>query len=187
AVTLADAAGETKKRYATEARMAYDRDFLYLAVRCSHPAGAGLPAAKERTRDADLRKYDRVSLMIDLDRDYATCFPLEVDGRGCVADDCSGDTTWGPRWFVAVHREEGAWTLEAAIPRTALTGDHVTPGKAWAVNVVRTLPGRGVQALSLPAEAPEEAMRPEGMGLLMFTRDQREEAAAKERPGGTTR
>ena len=30
-------------------------------------------------------------------------------------------------------------------------------------------------------------MEMEGMGLLMFTRDQREEAAAKERPGGATR
>ena len=70
---------------------------------------------------------------------------------------------------MAVHSETRGWTVEAAIPLTALTGDRVTPGRAWACNVVRVLPGRGVQAWSLPAEAPEEALRPEGMGLLLFT------------------
>lgn len=179
AVPLADAAGQTKKPYATEARLTYDQDFLYLAVRCGHPKGGGAAAAAPRSRDADLRRHDRVSLMLDLDRDYATCFHLQVDARGCVADDCWGDVTWGPRWFVAIHREAEAWTLEAAIPRAALSGDHITPGKTWAFNVVRVLPGRGVQALSLPAEAPEEAVRPEGMGLLMFMRPAKEQARGK--------
>jgi hypothetical protein len=32
-----------------------------------------------------------------------------------------------------------------------------------------------VQAWSLPAEVPEEAPRPEGMGLLLFTQEQRSE------------
>ena len=76
-----------------------------------------------------------------------------------------------PRWFVAVHKEDTEWVVEAAIPLAALTSDGVTPGRAWCCNVIRTLPGRGVQAWSLPAEAPEEAMRPEGMGLLIFMQD----------------
>jgi hypothetical protein len=97
-----------------------------------------------------------------------------------VAEDCWGDRTWDPRWFVAIHREETAWTLEAAIPRHALTADHITPGHAWAANVVRVLPGRGVQALSLPAEAPEENLRPEGMGLLLFTQEELHSASRPE-------
>jgi hypothetical protein len=36
---------------------------------------------------------------------------------------------------------------------------------------MRVLPGRGVQAFSLPAEVPEEALRLEGMGLVLFGRD----------------
>jgi hypothetical protein len=130
-----------------------------------------------RTRDRDLRQHDRVSILLDLDRDYATCFHLQIDATGCVAEDCWGDRTWDPRWFVAIHREEALWTVEAAIPRHALTADHITPGRAWAANVVRVLPGRGVQALSLPAEAPEEALRPEGMGLLLFTQDDQRSAS----------
>jgi hypothetical protein len=45
-------------------------------------------------------------------------------------------------------------------------------GKAWACNVVRVLPGRGVQAWSLPADVEP---RPEGLGLLIFTADNKRE------------
>jgi hypothetical protein len=126
---------------------------------------------KVRPHDADLRPYDRISLLLDLDRDYATYFHLQVDQRGCVCEDCWGDRSWNPRWFVAARSSRDGWQIEAAIPRVELTGDAVTVGKAWACNVVRVLPGRGVQAWSLPADVPETKPRPEGMGLLMFVQD----------------
>lgn len=177
-VKLSNAVGDSATRYPTEARVSHDRDFLYVAVRCGHPDGATTEPAAVRARDKDLRANDRVSVLLDLDRDYGTCFHLQVDAAGCVAEDCWGDKTWDPKWFVAVKREANGWTVEAAIPRTALTGDHLVPGKAWAANVVRVLPGQGVQAFSTPAEAPEEATRPEGMGLLLFAREV-EQAAGK--------
>ena len=175
---LTSASGSMPGEYKTQVRMAYDREFLYLAVRCFHPSGRQEAPATSRRHDADLRGHDRVSILLDLDRDYATCFHLQVDQRGCVWDDCWGDKTWDPNWFVAVQSEPTVWQLEAAIPLVALTGDTVTPGKAWAFNVIRAIPGAGVQAFSLPAEAPEEALRPEGLGLLMFQPDGRQTAAA---------
>jgi photosystem II stability/assembly factor-like uncharacterized protein/tetratricopeptide (TPR) repeat protein len=178
---LRDASGETSRECPTEVRLAYDREFLYLSARCVHPAGTRVEPEKERRRDADLRGHDRISLLLDLDRDYATCFHLQIDQRGCVHDDCWGDKTWDPRWFVAVRDEETSWTVEAAIPLAALTGDGVLPGKAWGCNVVRVLPGRGVQAWSLPAEVPEEVLRPEGLGLLLFAEGARQTAAQGER------
>ncbi len=149
--------------------MSYDREFLYLAVRCARPADRREPPARPRTHDADLRGHDRVSLLLDLDRNYSTCFHFTIDQRGCIADDCWGDKSWDPRWFVAVRNDEAEWVVEAAIPLSALTGDVVTPGRVWCCNVIRTVPGKGVLAWSLPAEAPEETFRPEGMGLLIFT------------------
>jgi hypothetical protein len=178
-IVLKEAGGKLGKEYATEVRMAYDREFLYVAVRCAHPEGGSTPPAPKRTRDGDLRRHDRVSIMLDLDRDYSTCFHLQVDASGCVAEDCWGDRTWSPRWFVAINREKRAWTLEAAIPREELTGDLITPGQAWAANVVRVVPNKGVMAASLPAEAPEEAMRPEGMGLLLFVSEEQQRAERK--------
>src|SRR5205814_5119479 len=93
---------------------------------------------------------------------------FQVDQRGCVCDDCWGDLSWNPRWYVAIHSEKDSWQIEAAIPLLELSSDRITPGRAWACNVVRTLPGRGVQAWSLPADVQP---RPEGMGLLMFAQE----------------
>ncbi|HEY7329670.1 MAG TPA: YCF48-related protein [Gemmataceae bacterium] len=169
---LQNAASETVKECPTEVHFTYDHEFLYISLKCSHPANYYVPPVKPRTRDADLRGHDRVSILLDLDRDYCTCYHLQIDQRGCVCEDCWGDKTWDPRWFVAVHSEPTCWSVEAAIPLVALTSDGITAGRAWACNVVRVLPGRGVQAWSLPAEVPEESMRPEGMGLLIFTQTQ---------------
>jgi hypothetical protein len=167
-LTLKSAVGDTLKDYPTEVKLAYDRDFLYVALRCRHPANYHVPPVKVRPKDADLRPYDHVSLLFDLDRDYSTYFRLEVDQRGCVCDDCWGDRTWNPRWFVAIKSESDNWQIEAAIPLIELTSDGLTPGRTWACNVVRILPGRGVQSWSQPAEVQP---RPEGMGLLMFVDD----------------
>lgn len=168
---------------ATEVFLAYDREYLYLGLRCRLPAERHVAPVKVRPRDADLRPYDRVGLMLDVDRDYTSCFHLEVDQRGCVHEgfcqDGVRDPSWNPRWFVACHSEPGVWQIEAALPLVELTGDPVTLGKAWACNVVRVVPGRGVQAASLPADAEP---RPEGMGLLMFTADGRRDAPMPREP-----
>jgi photosystem II stability/assembly factor-like uncharacterized protein len=178
-VKLVNAAGDTLSRFPTEVKLAYDAEFLYVAVRCGHPEGLGEAPASVRTRDADLRGHDRISLVLDLDRDYSTWYHFQIDARGCVAEDCWGDKTWNPRWFAAIHREPTAWTAEIAIPLVALSGDRVSSGRAWAANVLRVLPGQGVQAWSLPAEAPEEAIRPEGMGLMLFAPEARKAASTR--------
>jgi hypothetical protein len=77
-----------------------------------------------------------------------------------------------------VTSDETGWQAEAAIPMSELTGDTMTVGRAWCGNVTRVLPGRGVQAWSVPADVQP---RPEGMGLVMFTQD-RKEAAPAENP-----
>jgi photosystem II stability/assembly factor-like uncharacterized protein len=154
----------------SRAAFAYDDEHLYVAVVCRHPAGMKKEKVEARAHDMDLRAFDRVSILIDLDRDYQTYYQLQVDQRGAVAEDCWGDMTWDPRWFVAVDSDETGWTAEIAIPLTELTGEAVTPGKLWAVNVVRTVPGRGVQAWSGPAGVTP---RPEGMGVMTFVVDKK--------------
>jgi photosystem II stability/assembly factor-like uncharacterized protein/tetratricopeptide (TPR) repeat protein len=176
---LRSAVGDTVKEYPTEVWTAYDKDFFYLALRCKHPADRYVAPVKVRQRDADLRPYDRVSVLLDLDRDYSTFFHLQIDQRGCLCEDCWGDLNWNPRWFVAVQSDANGWTAEAAIPLIELTGDRVTVGQAWACNVVRVLPGRGVQGLSLPADVQP---RPEGMGALIFTQDNHPAAAPAKGP-----
>jgi photosystem II stability/assembly factor-like uncharacterized protein len=167
-LTFTDAAGNTVKEYTTEVRCAYDKEFLYLAVQCKHPADRYVAPVKDRSRDTDVRPYDRIALLLDLDRDYSTYFHLQVDQRGCISTDCWGDRNWKPHWYVAHKSDPDGWRIEAAIPMIELTGDPMTLGRTWAFNVARILPGRGVQAWSAPADVEP---RPEGMGLLMFLED----------------
>jgi photosystem II stability/assembly factor-like uncharacterized protein len=149
----------------TKTAFSYDDEFLYVAVVCRHPAGMKQPTLDQRGYDMNLKDFDRVSIMIDLDRDYQTYYQLQVDQRGAVADDCWGDKSWNPKWFVATKAEETGWTAEIAIPLKELTDEPVSPGKIWAVNVVRTIPGKGIQSWNAPAGATP---RPEGMGILSF-------------------
>jgi len=163
-IRLLEVKGVTAE-YRTEARFAYDAQFLYVAVTCSHPAGQAVPPVAKRDRDADLTGRDRVDITLDLDRDYQTYYRFQVDHRGCLAEDCWGDRTWNPKYFVAFDSGETGWTAEIAIPLVELTGDKPSTGKTWAANVTRVLPGKGVQSWSLPADSDP---RPEGLGLLQF-------------------
>jgi photosystem II stability/assembly factor-like uncharacterized protein/tetratricopeptide (TPR) repeat protein len=167
-LTLRETSGSINPEYGTTARLAYDNDYFYVAVDCKRPAGRVMPPVEKRSHDDDLRPYDRVGILLDVDRDYQTYFHLQIDERGAIAEDCWGDLTWNPSWFVASQATANGWTAEAAIPLKELAGDAPTIGQAWAVNVVRVVPGRGVHAWSLPADVRP---RPEGMGLLLFVGD----------------
>jgi hypothetical protein len=165
---LKNVINDTAKEHPTEAMFSFDEKFLYIALKCMHPPDQNVELAKERRRDTDLRAFDRVSILFDLDRDYATYFHLQVDQRGCICEDCWSDQHWNPHWFVAVHNKDDCWQVEAAIPLAELTGSPIRHNTAWAANVVRILPGRGVQAWSTPAGVEP---RPEGMGLMVFQRE----------------
>jgi hypothetical protein len=162
--------------------LAYDAQFLYLAIRCGQPANPQTPSGNPqlptpnpqlstpssqlpRTRDADLSDHDRVDLLLDLDRDFATYYRLSVDDRGCPGDACWGDSTWDPTWFIAAASEDGQWTAEAAIPLDQLTGRFPTHGSIWAIGIQRTVPGVGFQSWSTPADT---RVIPEGFGYLIF-------------------
>jgi Carbohydrate family 9 binding domain-like len=164
-LALKEGSRELAGSHATTARMAFDEEYLYLGVTCRHPNGEQVPPAETRKHDDDVAPHDRVELMLDLDRDYATYYRLRVDHRGCTAEDCWGDSSWNPKWFVAVNPTATGWTAEVAIPLAELTGRRPTDKSAWAANLVRVVPGRGVLAWRGPADATP---RPEAMGLLEF-------------------
>jgi photosystem II stability/assembly factor-like uncharacterized protein len=162
------AAAALASSYSTAAYFAYDSQYLYIAVTCAHPTGQKVPPVEKRIRDALLSGHDRVDILLDLDRDYQTYYRFQIDHRGCLAEDCWGDRSWNPKYFVAFQAEDTGWTAELAIPLAELTAERPSHGKVWAVNVTRVVPGKGLLSWSMPAD---EAPRPEGMGLLQFRSD----------------
>lgn len=149
-------------------KLAYDREFLYVAIEAKQAAGAKYSfGTGPRPRDPDLGGHDRVDLLVDLDRDFTTYYRLTIDHRGWPAEECWGDGSWDPTWFVAadVDAEAGVWSAEAAIPLGQLTGKRPVPGGAWAIGIQRTIPGVGFQSWNTPAAA---TVAPEGFGYLLF-------------------
>jgi photosystem II stability/assembly factor-like uncharacterized protein len=145
--------------------LSYDEEFLYVAVECAEAPGAErVDSEGPRPRDGDLSGRDRVELWIDVDRDWSTFYRLAVDERGWTGEDCADDTTWDPTWYVARARNEGTWTIEAAVPLFELTGQAPVPGTAWALGIRRTIPGVGFQNFS----TSPVGHRPESFGLLTF-------------------
>ncbi|MEX0675920.1 MAG: YCF48-related protein [Pirellulales bacterium] len=148
------------------AMLAYDEEFLYIGVSCARALGFRYDTSnKPRPRDPDLSDHDRVELLLDVDRDFATYYRLVIDHRGWTGESCWHDATWDPAWFVASGGDDQAWTAEAAIPLSELTGQVPQAGTSWAVGVERIVPGVGFQSWTTPA-APE--VLPEGFGYLMF-------------------
>ncbi len=152
--------------YPAAAVLTCDDEYLYVGISCGKVAGFDYSAKDEsRTPDKDLSARDRVMVMIDIDRDYASYWQLTIDHRGWPAESCWGDATWNPQWFIAAAGDEQYWTAEAAIPLAELTPKKPQARDVWAIGLQRVMPRVGLQSLSSPAAVDP---RPEGFGLMVF-------------------
>jgi hypothetical protein len=147
------------------AMLAYDSKYLYFAA--SLPRVEGQPTDgvqyAGRTHDAELSDFDRVTLLLDIDRDYATFYRLEIDSRGQTRDACWGDQSWNPQWYVANDADAQRWTVEAAIPLEEIAPQPSIGGQVWGVGIVRTMPTVGVESWTHPSGA---VPRPATFGLV---------------------
>jgi photosystem II stability/assembly factor-like uncharacterized protein len=147
--------------------LAYDAQYLYFAA--SVPRSAELPSDPPvypgRTHDAELAGYDQISLLLDVDRDYATYYRFDVDSRAQTREACWVDQKWDPTWYVACDGDPRRWTVEAAIPLQAIVPAPPGKGQTWAAGVVRTMPAEGVQSWTHPTGS---VPRPVTFGLVRF-------------------
>jgi hypothetical protein len=151
-----------------ELRIAHDGEHLFIALECPALAAVAYePDERPRPRDGNLEAHDRVRLLIDVDRDYASWFELVIDTRGWTAEGCWGDTSWNPEWFVArgASASGDTWTIEAAIPLAELTADEVGERTAWACFVER-LPPTARQGEQVSSATPTPG--PADFGVLLF-------------------
>jgi len=143
-----------------------DDEYLYIAIRCAKSSELEYEVdARPRTYDADLTPQDRVRILLDLDRDYTTYFDLAIDQRGWTNDACWQDRSWNPQWFVAAGGDEESWTIETAIPWSALTDAPPEIGDTWAIAAERLMPERESQCLAAPLTGEPNPMN---FGLLRF-------------------
>jgi hypothetical protein len=154
--------------YPTAAVLAFDDEFLYIALSCAKAPGVDDAVQEKdtpRNSDSDLAGCDRVTILLDVDRDYASCWSLTIDHRGWPAESCFGDATWNPQWFIAAAGDDQYWTAEAAIPLAELVPKRPEVRDVWAIGIQRIIPRVGLQSFTTPAAVEP---RPEGMGLMVF-------------------
>lgn len=143
-----------------EVWLAYDDEFLYVAVRCRKLAGVAYrPQSKARTRDERLEDHDRVTLRLDLDRDGFWPLSLAIDSRGAVADGCGTTSDWNPTWYVAQSSDAESWSIEAALPLAQLQTGGALQEARWGLSLSRHAPWQAADLwhpgrLAVPPTAP---------------------------------
>ena len=138
--------GDKADADADEIMFAHDDQFFYGAARCQKLPGRSYRAQQEvRKRDPDLSQQDRVELLIDPSLNFCGGIKLTLDYRGRVCESKMEGKDWNPDWYVAAAQDDDTWTVEFAIPMSAISqrapnlpvhqADAASRG--WAVKVRR--------------------------------------------------
>ena len=124
---------------ATEARVLYGDDALYVGVRAFDNAPDSIVARLARR---DERPHsDWLDVVIDSYHDRRTAFrfgvnPAGVKSDGYLYDDVEEDDSWDAVWDVATRIDEEGWTAEFRIPYSQLRFDGAAV-QTWGINFAR--------------------------------------------------
>ena len=125
----------------TEARVAYDDQAVYVAVRAFDREPAGIKGML--TRRDERSPSDWVRVVIDSYHDRRSAFEFSVNPAGVKADryyfnDSDNDDSWDAVWDVQVARDADGWRAEFRIPFSQLR--FSAAGGPVGFAVVRELP-----------------------------------------------
>lgn len=155
-------------KYPTEVRLAYDKDNLYVAFRCTEPNPAGLVANAAR-RDGAVWDDDSVEIFLDPALEGDPYYQHAVNAAGVIFDTRN---RWGSDWngqcATATARGKDHWIAELSIPWTSMGLDPPQPGDRMGLQIARTRvqPKYEISQWA-PTQGPSNH-RPSHFGLLVF-------------------
>lgn len=158
---------------ATEARVCWDAEHLYVGVRCDEPNMKAVKAQMKERDDAVWRD-DCVEIFIDTNLDRSSFYHFAINALGTVWDEVRpGSAEWNANVQSAGSRGEKQWTVEVAIPLADLGGAQ--PGDRWGLNIGRE---RNISRTELSAWSPTygKFLEPARFGELLLS----------DQPGGVT-
>jgi hypothetical protein len=140
----------------TEARILYDGDALYVAMRMFDPNPDSIAAQLGR-RDQQNIYSDWAHVAVDSYDDNRTAFRFAVTPRGVQADayhydDSSEDSGWDAVWEAATTLDSLGWTAEFRIPLSQLRFRSGTGDRTWGIGFARDIARYGEKSLSFPME-----------------------------------
>ncbi|MCD6350506.1 MAG: DUF4091 domain-containing protein [Armatimonadetes bacterium] len=136
---------------ATEVRVLYDHQALYLGFVCQLPPGAAIQA-QQRPRDKDVYRDECVEVFLAPNEAHPERYlHFIVNALGSRQDERGRDPSWDASWRAATSRTAGAWQAELAIPWAQLPLSAAT-GKTWRVNFCRFCPAAEENSSWAPCE-----------------------------------
>ena len=106
---------------ATEARVLYDDEALYVGIRMHD---RGKISARLGRRDMGLSDSDWAGVVIDSYHDHRTAFSFDINPAGVRRDatktDAGDDMSWDAVWQAEATRDSAGWTAEYRIPFSQL-------------------------------------------------------------------
>jgi hypothetical protein len=126
---------------ATEIRLLYDRDFLYVGIRCYDREPERI-IARQMIYDVELTTDDRVSMVLDplFDQKNGYLFsvnPLGTRWDGLIEPGLEFRQEWSGIWYADAKIDAEGWTAEVAIPFKTISFNPATD--TWGFNVMRAI------------------------------------------------
>jgi hypothetical protein len=130
----------------TEARVAFDHEALYIAVRAFDRAPDSIASQLAR-RDATGVFSDWVDVIIDSFHDRRSAYRFSVNPHGVKKDvfhfdDGQEDLSWNAVWDVATTVDEHGWTAEFRIPLSQIRYSPSEAEQTWGLQFGRTIARR---------------------------------------------
>ena len=143
---------------ATEVRLLYDADALYVAARMYHPNPENIRTTLTR-RDGQ-SDAERIVIALDTYLDRRTAYTFGVSAAGVrfdayhPEDNDAAESRFNPVWAARVQIDDQGWTAEMRIPFTQLRF-NATDAQRWGFEVSRFLPERNeeIQWVLIPRES----------------------------------
>ncbi|MEO7457785.1 MAG: DUF5916 domain-containing protein, partial [Gemmatimonadaceae bacterium] len=132
---------------ATEIRILYDDNALYIGARMTEPMGAAGIRAPLARRDQLLAAdgnngsfnsltTDKIAIAIDPYHNHLDEVWFEINPAGVRGDQFNGDPSWDPVWEVATKVTADGWTAEMRIPYSQLRFSNL-PVQTWGLQIWR--------------------------------------------------
>jgi hypothetical protein len=127
----------------TEVRLVYDRDALYIGVRCYDTTPSGL-IVNDIRKDFTPGEQDSFEVLLDTFADRRNGFVFAINPLGAKSDTQIANegrdvnTSWDAVWSVATRVDGTGWSAEIRIPFKTLRFDRAS-AQTWGANFSRRI------------------------------------------------
>ncbi len=98
----------------TKTWLAYDKNFLYWAVKCYEPDKSKIVA--QANADSPLWDNDYIELFLDTDYDLKNDYHIRINPKNVIYGECRNNKKFNVAVKSAVNFDADGWTMEMAIP-----------------------------------------------------------------------